>query len=77
MQTSGPVTLSLRYLRSQFRYRQEDLAYRLGVTRLTILRWESGQTKPRSEHITELARIFDVPEWLIRDSLKMDLEGVA
>ena len=39
---------------------QEDLAEKLNVTRQTISKWELGQTKPDSEKIMELAKIFNV-----------------
>lgn len=34
---------------------QEELANRIGVSRRTLARWESGKTKPRPNHLAALA----------------------
>lgn len=77
MQLTSPVTLSLTYLRKRINLRQEDIAFRLGLSRITIVRWESGQTKPSSEHVRQLAKIYGVPEWIIEDCLRGATEEVA
>lgn len=39
---------------------QEELGGKLNVTRQTISKWELGETKPDSEKILEIARLFNV-----------------
>jgi transcriptional regulator with XRE-family HTH domain len=38
---------------------QEELAARLGVARLTVIRWESGQCEPGAAHAAALAALRD------------------
>lgn len=48
---------------------QADIAARLSVSRQAVSRWESGQSKPSTEKLLELARIYDVSlDWLCSDS---------
>lgn len=68
--TPTDVTLSIRYLRESAGLTQGELAQKLGVSRITILRWETGENEPRSRHIRDLARILDVPVPLILDALQ-------
>lgn len=35
---------------------QSDLAKRIGVSKLTILKWESGGTEPKWSDLTKLAK---------------------
>lgn len=37
-----------------------QLAERIGVSKTTVLRWESGENSPTSEHVRELAKALDV-----------------
>lgn len=47
---------------------QADIAARLSVSRQAVSRWESGQSKPSTERLLELARIYDVSlDWLCSD----------
>jgi transcriptional regulator with XRE-family HTH domain len=39
---------------------QEELGYRLDVTRQTVSKWELGQTTPEMDKLIELSRIFDL-----------------
>ena len=47
-------------LRKKNALSQEELAEKLNVTRQTISKWELGQTKPDSEKLMEIAKIFNV-----------------
>ena len=38
---------------------QEELGDRLGVSRQTVSKWETGQTTPELEKLVELAAVFD------------------
>ena len=47
---------------------QADVAARLDVSRQAVSRWEGGQSKPSTERLLELARIYDVSlDWLCSD----------
>ena len=48
---------------------QADVAAKLNVSRQAVSRWESGQSKPSTEKLLELARIYDVSlDWLCSDA---------
>lgn len=48
---------------------QADIAARLSVSRQAVSRWESGQSKPSTERLLELAKIYDVSlDWLCSDA---------
>lgn len=40
---------------------QKRLAYLLGVTDITVLRWEKNYQTPSSEKLIQLSRLFNVP----------------
>lgn len=47
-------------LRKQKGLSQEELGYKLNVTRQTISKWELGQTTPEMDKLVELSKIFGV-----------------
>ena len=48
---------------------QADVAARLDVSRQAVSRWESGQSKPSTEKLLELANIYDVSlDWLCNEA---------
>ena len=52
---------------------QADVAAKLNVSRQAVSRWESGQSKPSTEKLLELARIYDVSlDWLCSDADEME-----
>jgi len=50
----------LTELRKKEGLSQEELGYRLNVTRQTVSKWELGQTTPEMDKILELSKIFNV-----------------
>lgn len=63
-------------LRRQNHWSQEELAGRLGVSRQSVSKWESGASTPELDRIAELCRLFEVSaDVLIRDDL--ELEGLV
>ncbi len=55
---AAAVLADLRRFRGQLELTQEQLAERLGVSTITVHRWESGQSTPRplaAEKLAELA----------------------
>ena len=51
---------TIRQLREARGWTQLELAYRLGVTPVTIYNWERGRTEPRVSQFRQLARLFGV-----------------
>ena len=51
---------NLRELRKEKGYSQEELAYKLEVTRQTVSKWENGSAMPDLKKLTELAEFFGV-----------------
>ncbi len=47
-------------LRKQQELNQEHLAEKVGISRHTIQRWESGETQPIADDLSKLANIFNV-----------------
>ena len=47
-------------LRKENAYSQEDLAEKLNVTRQTISKWESDQSKPDMETLITMSKLFNV-----------------
>ena len=49
-----------RVEKKQEKFNQEELAFQMSVSRQTISKWESGETKPNAENIKLLCKIFKV-----------------
>lgn len=47
-------------LRKQSHMSQEELAYKTGVNRMTVSRWETGKLLPSSKNLLRLAEIFEI-----------------
>ena len=61
------IAESLKLLRRRKGLTQEDLARLLGVSRITVARWESGQRFPTTEQLMKLSKVLEVsPEELLR-----------
>lgn len=57
-------------LRRRRGWSQEELASRLGVSRQSVSKWESGTSVPELERIIELSRVFEVTtDELLLDSV--------
>lgn len=55
-------------LRKKSGWSQEELGYKIDVSRQTISKWESGQTTPELEKLRMLAKLFEISvDELIRD----------
>jgi transcriptional regulator with XRE-family HTH domain len=55
----SPLNTSLRELRKQRGWTQAEVAEALGVTDLTVRRWELGQTIPSAYHMKKLCDLFE------------------
>lgn len=51
----------ITFLRKQHGLSQEQLSYKLNISRQAIYRWESGATKPDVDNIKLLSEMFNVP----------------
>jgi transcriptional regulator with XRE-family HTH domain len=51
---------NLKKLREERLLTQEELAEKVGVTPLTISRWENSKRKPRLKSIRKLAKVLKV-----------------
>ncbi len=50
----------LTELRKKAGLSQEELGYKLNVTRQTVSKWELGQTTPEMEKLVELSKVFSI-----------------
>jgi transcriptional regulator with XRE-family HTH domain len=57
MEASVSVGDHIRIARRQLGLSQQDLATRVGVTRSTIVQWESGATEPSSKKLGLIAHV--------------------
>lgn len=56
----------IRSRRLQLEITQQSLAKQLGVSRVSVTKWESGTTKPDGENLHQLAlTLATSPEWLL------------
>lgn len=53
---------SIRHLRKQRRWRQKELADRLGVSVVTVKSWEGGRTEPESPNRRKLLKVFGITD---------------
>jgi len=50
---------NLEYLRKEKNISQEDLAFKLGVSRQAASKWESGAAYPETAKMISMCKIFD------------------
>lgn len=62
-------------LRKARNWSQEDLAYKLGVSRQSVSKWEQGTSIPDLDKIIKLSQIFDVScDYLLKDENNVVIE---
>ncbi|MDD2239026.1 MAG: helix-turn-helix transcriptional regulator, partial [Bacilli bacterium] len=64
---------NLKKLRKENNLSQEDLAEKLGVSRQSVSKWESGQAYPEMDKMVQLCNLFNLN---IDDLLNQDIEEV-
>ena len=47
-------------LRREHGYSQEELAYKLGVSRQAVSKWERAESSPDTDNLLALARLYGV-----------------
>ena len=56
---------------------QEELGYKLNVTRQTISKWELGQANPELDNLKEISKLFNVSlSQLIDDEVAIEEEAL-
>ena len=56
----------LKDLRIKYNYSQDEVANKIGSTKMTISRYERGERKIGGENLVKLAKLFNVsPEYLL------------
>ena len=51
---------NIRYFRIIKHFSQEDLAYRLGVSKKAIDKWETGESEPEIDELGMMAKLFNI-----------------
>ncbi|MCQ2590291.1 MAG: helix-turn-helix domain-containing protein [Treponema sp.] len=68
---------TLKKLRTENRYSQDLLAKILGISRLSYMKYESGEVEPSVEIVRKLAKIYKVPyKTLIDNELNSEHKNV-
>jgi len=52
--------MNIKFLRKKFDFSQEDLAEKIGVTRQSVAKWESGESLPDIQKCADMALLFNV-----------------
>jgi len=68
----------LTELRKKEGLSQEELGYKLNVTRQTVSKWELGQTTPEMDKLVEMSKIFNISvDELINESQEISNEDTV
>lgn len=54
------ISMNIKYLRKKFKYTQEDIAEKIGVSRQAVAKWENGETVPDINNSLALSKLFGV-----------------
>lgn len=66
------LSRKLKYLRKKKGVSQLELAERLSVSRQAVSGWEAGTSRPSTENLQSLSRLFNIPlETLLNDTLHL------
>ena len=68
------VSKNLQFLRKREQITQEELADRLGVSRQSVSKWETGEAEPETDKLIVLCDIFGVS---LDELVRSDLTAVA
>ena len=56
-----PFKISLRAARVNADMTQDDAAHALGMSKQTIVNWETGRTEPRFADVCRMAELYKIP----------------
>ena len=68
--------ITLKKLRQDLGYSQEDLGRRIGCSFRSIAEWEAGRQVPRLDNALALARELGVSLKTLADVMRLDIRGV-
>ena len=72
------LAIQISKIRTQMGLTQEELAYRCGVSRNTVISWENGSKRPNSSRIPALCKALGcAPEKLLGDEDQTDVSQMA
>ncbi len=54
------ICTNLKILRIKGRFTQEEVAFKIGVSRQSVAKWENGETLPDINNCVALAELYDV-----------------
>lgn len=54
------IGMNLKHLRKKFKYTQEDIAEKIGVSRQAVAKWENGETVPDINNCLALSKLYGV-----------------
>lgn len=54
------INTNLKYLWKKFKYTQEDIANKIGVSRQAVAKWENGETLPDINNCLALSKLYGV-----------------
>ena len=54
------ISMNLKNLRLQHKLTQEEVAFRINVSRQVIAKWEKGESTPDLGHCQALAKLYNV-----------------
>ncbi|GIP33462.1 helix-turn-helix transcriptional regulator [Paenibacillus sp. J2TS4] len=54
------ISMNLKRLRKTYRYTQEEVADKIGVSRQAVAKWENGETVPDINNCVALAELYGV-----------------
>ena len=72
------ISDKIQLLRRENEWSQDELAEKLGVSRQSVSKWESGKALPDSEKVLAMAQLFDVStDFLLKDEMEPIFEESA
>ena len=72
------ISDKIQLLRRENGWSQDELAEKLGVSRQSVSKWESGKALPDSEKVLAIAQLFDVStDFLLKDDMEPVFEEAA
>ena len=75
MSTPEETVHPLRAFRQRMNYTQPDAARLLGVSYVTVSRWETGERKIDSELVLKISRLTGIPVAQLRPDLAALFQG--
>lgn len=54
------ISMNLKYLRKKFKYTQEEVAEKIGVSRQAVAKWENGESVPDIQNCLALSKLYGI-----------------